>query len=227
MPDLGPPQEVAAIYSELAHCLDAQDEQGRIVGNARYGVYAFFDYDGEPIYVGQTAEMLRTRIRRHLTNRRTDAAAMSVLDPFEVLDIEMWPFWDLPARSSTPDGRKYIQDTLNSAEYTVYRRVLDNSQLKAVLNEKEIPVMELVPLPPSLRGRIVPNHVYELRKHPDIRIARRASTIASLARIISERTVKLGIRQTLLAQARRIEYLAAKRIAEFPANYRPPSDEDE
>jgi hypothetical protein len=69
--------------------------------------------------------------------------------------------------------------------------------------------------------------VHELRKHPDIRIARRASTIASLARIISERTVKLGIRQTLLAQARRIEYLAAMRIAEFPANYRPPSDDEE
>ena len=61
------------------------------VGNFRWGVYAFFDYDGEPIYVGQTNERLRSRIRRHLTNQRTDAVAMSVLDPFEVFEIEVWP----------------------------------------------------------------------------------------------------------------------------------------
>ena len=36
------------------------------VGDYRWGVYAFFDYDGEPIYGGQTNERLRTRIRRHL-----------------------------------------------------------------------------------------------------------------------------------------------------------------
>ena len=61
------------------------------IGNFKWGVYAFFDYDGEPIYVGQTNEKLRTRIRRHLTNQRTDAVAMSVLDPFEVFEIEVWP----------------------------------------------------------------------------------------------------------------------------------------
>ena len=61
------------------------------VSGVTNGVYAFFDYDGEPIYVGQTNEMLRTRIRRHLTNQRTDDVAMSVLDPFEVLEIEVWP----------------------------------------------------------------------------------------------------------------------------------------
>lgn len=64
---------------------------GAPVGNYRWGVYAFFDYDGEPIYVGQTNEQLRTRIRRHLTNQRTDAVAMSVLDPFEVFEIAVWP----------------------------------------------------------------------------------------------------------------------------------------
>lgn len=61
------------------------------VGAVKWGVYAFFDYDGEPIYVGQTRESLATRIRRHLTNQRTDAVAMSVLDPFEVKTIKVWP----------------------------------------------------------------------------------------------------------------------------------------
>ncbi|WBA81356.1 GIY-YIG nuclease family protein [Endozoicomonas sp. GU-1] len=64
---------------------------GQKVGNYKFGVYAFYDYEREPIYIGQTKESLRTRIRRHLTNRRTDAVAMSVLDPMEVYEIEVWP----------------------------------------------------------------------------------------------------------------------------------------
>jgi hypothetical protein len=49
-----------------------------------------------------------------------------------------------------------------------------------------------------------------------VRIARRASTIASLARVISERKVSRGLRQTLLTQARRLERLAAERLKDFP-----------
>ncbi|HEX7930811.1 MAG TPA: GIY-YIG nuclease family protein, partial [Sphingomicrobium sp.] len=77
-----PPFETEDLRANLARFLDAPfDIAGGAtmpVGNFRWGVYAFFDYDGEPIYVGQTNERLRTRIRRHLTNQRTDAVAMSV-----------------------------------------------------------------------------------------------------------------------------------------------------
>ena len=31
------------------------------------GVYAFYDFDGEPIYVGQTTEDFGTRIGRHVS----------------------------------------------------------------------------------------------------------------------------------------------------------------
>ena len=41
--------------------------------------------------MGQTKEKVSGRIGRHLTNQRTDAVAMSVLDPFEVYDIEVHP----------------------------------------------------------------------------------------------------------------------------------------
>src|SRR5690606_23380064 len=86
-----PPFETEDLRANLAAFLDTpfDDPAGHKVrvGNYKWGVYAFFDYDGEPIYVGQTNEMLRTRIRRHLTNQRTDAVAMSVLDPFEVYEI--------------------------------------------------------------------------------------------------------------------------------------------
>ena len=62
--------------------MDSAAENGKQIGNSKFGVYAFYDYDEEPIYVGQTRESLRQRIGRHLTNQRTDAVAMNVLDPF-------------------------------------------------------------------------------------------------------------------------------------------------
>ena len=75
-------EQLAAFYEQLF--LDTVTGTLRKIGNFTWGVYAFFDYDGEPIYVSQTKERVRTRIGRHLTNQRTDAVAMSVLDPFEV-----------------------------------------------------------------------------------------------------------------------------------------------
>ena len=69
-----PPFETEDLRENLAKLLDTpfpEEDAGALpVGNYRWGVYAFFDYDGEPIYVGQTNERLRTRIRRHLVFRR-------------------------------------------------------------------------------------------------------------------------------------------------------------
>ena len=201
------PADVAAIRAEIDAFLNTKDKEGRVVGHAKCGVYAFFDYDGEPIYVGQTSEKLRVRIRRHLTNHRTDAVAMNVLDPFEVAEVEMWPYFDL--------AKEDEKATLGAAESTVYQRVLAASSFNAVLNEKSIPQIEAIELPQSVRKRIIPAGIYEARSHADVRIARRASTIASLARVISERQVSSGLRRTLLTQAKRLERLASQREAEM------------
>ena len=210
MPKLGVPADVEAIRRAIADALDQVDDLGRKVGDSRFGVYAFFDYDGEPIYVGQTKEKLRVRIRRHLTNHRTDAVAMNVLDPFEVADIEMWPLWDLQDLEAAEASQR-----LNAAEYSVFQQVLVKSSFNAVLNEKDIAVLDIVQLPPSVKTRIIPPDLFESRKHPDVRIARRASTIASLAKVISERDVSPGLRRTLVTQARRLEHLAARRFDDF------------
>lgn len=208
----GVPQDVAEIRSEIRKFLNTVAPNNVKIGNARWGVYAFFDYDGEPIYVGQTNEKLRSRIGRHLTNQRTDAVAMNVLDPFEVAEIEVWPLWELQERDS---GNPEAKRILNSAEYTVFQDVLNRSTFSAVLNEADIAPTEMLQLPISFRGKIIPQHLYEHRKHPDIRIARRATTIAALARVISEREVSTGLRRTLVTQAKRLENLASKRFAEL------------
>ena len=156
-----PPHEVRAIRALITEALNTVDSQGRRVGDAKHGVYLFYDYDGEPIYVGRTYEKLRTRIRRHLTNQRTDAAAMSVLDPFEVAEIEMWPLWDLEQVS-----RQEALPRLINLEYSVYQKALNDSVFTALLNEKDIPTAETIELPASYRISIIPEEVRRLRSHP-------------------------------------------------------------
>jgi len=135
---------------------------------------------------------------------------MNVLDPFEVADIRVWPL-DV---SAIPEDQRRAY--LDRAEFTVYQKVIGESKLGAVLNEKAPRRTELINLPKSYARRIIPDTIFPHRKHADVRIARRAATIASLARRISERSVKRGLRTTLLTQAKRLERLAEARLREFP-----------
>ena len=208
-----PPFETEDLRANLAAFLDTPfdlpDGPAVPVGNFRWGVYAFFDYDGEPIYVGQTNERLRSRIRRHLTNQRTDAVAMSVLDPFEVFEIEVWP---LPHLQDAPRSDTTARQHLDALERLITERAVVNSQFKAILNEKDPPPGGLaVEAPTSLRRRIVSERVHELRSHPDFRLARRALILSRLAQVISERKVQGGLRRVLLVQAKRLQWLAARR----------------
>jgi hypothetical protein len=205
------PEDVAAIRAEIRKFFSVRATNGKRIGSYKHGVYAFYDYDGEPIYVGRTEEQLSSRISRHLTNQRTDAVAMNVLDPFEVAHIEVWPL-DEQMQGLSSKERKAL---LDRAEYTVFEKVLKESALSAVLNEKEIGARNQVALPESHRQCIIPDSIFRHRKHPDVRIARRATTIANLARVISERDVSAGLRRTLLTQARRLERLAAQRVREL------------
>ncbi len=135
---------------------------------------------------------------------------MNVLDPFEVAEIRVWPL-DL-SKMTRDQQREY----LDRAEFTVFQKVIRESKLGAVLNEKPPRQTQLIELPKSYARRIIPESIYPHRKHPDIRIARRAATIASLARRISERSVQRGLRNTLLTQAKRLERLAEARLKDFP-----------
>lgn len=193
------------------------------IGSYKWGVYAFFDYDGEPIYVGQTNEMLRTRIRRHLTNRRTDAVAMNVLDPVEVCHVEVWPLPQYQSVKKDDVDAKKAKAHLNALEYTIFQKCIEQSAFKAILNEKEPPApTDPVQPPPSFRGKVVTEEVSRLRDHPDLRIARRASVMARLAQIISERKVQKGLRRALLTQAERLRWLAEQRYS-----HAADSDEDD
>lgn len=195
----------------LKQALDETDDQGRAWSNAKWGVYAFYDYDGEPIYVGQTNERLRTRVRRHLTNQRTDAVAMRILDVFEVAEMELWPLWDMEQAGA---GDTSAKARLNATEYSAYLQAIERSKFKAILNEKIPPLSQPIDLPPSRRFPLVSDETRAERGHPDVRIARRAETISRLAAVAHERgEVSDGLRRVLVIQAVRLAFISAMRLA--------------
>ncbi len=185
--------------------------------NKCIGVYAFYDYDGEPIYVGQTWEDFGTRVGRHLRGQRTDTLAYRILDPFEVAEIELFPAEN--ARS-LPKAEKTA--AIDALEYSVYLTAIEQSKYKAILNEKIPPVSPRIQLSRSYRFTLVPDDMRADREHPDIRIARRAETLARVAAVAHERgEVSAGLRRVIVIQAVRLADLAAARLAYAEGRPRP------
>ncbi|MCD1626816.1 GIY-YIG nuclease family protein [Seohaeicola saemankumensis] len=217
-----PPFETAELRSSLGKFMrsdfvDPVTGLTNKIGSFTWGVYAFFDYDGEPIYVGQTKESVSGRVGRHLTGQRTDAVAKSVLDPLEVKDIQIWPlpqFKGVTAKKK-PLEHKIATQHLNALEYLIHQKLIAESRFNAILNEKDPPVPKMVVTEPaSFKGRIVSNAVIEIRGHPDFRISRRAMVIARLSQGIAERKIdggEGGLRRVLLTQAKRLQWLADQR----------------
>lgn len=202
---------------------EALSEEIKVTGVAKklnncVGVYAFYDYDGEPIYVGQTFEDFGTRIGRHLRGQRSDTLAYRILDPFEVAEMELYPTEYLRVD-------KDRKAKLDAVEYSVYVNAIKNSKYKAILNEKIPPKSTLVNLPISYRFNLIPDDMREDREHPDVRIARRAETLARVAAVAHERgEVSAGLRRVIVIQAVRLADLAAARLAYAEGRKRPPAN---
>ncbi len=220
-----PPRATKLIREQIKVFLQSNDpnEHGQYIGQATAGVYAFYDYDGEPIYVGQTSEGFGVRIGRHLTGQSSDAVAKFVLDPFEVADIEVWTVPGIGKLVATPAAKRKL---LNHYESTVYQRLRDQSRFKAVLNEEVPDEVDPAELPPSVRGRIIPFELWDDRVHADVRIARRASIVARLSQLISERQVKGGLRRTLHLQTQRLNWLTEKRLSDLGIEHAIPGGDE-
>jgi hypothetical protein len=139
---------------------------------------------------------------------------MHVLDPMEVAEVEIWPFWELRHGKEVPAvERAATRAMLHKAEFTVYQTLTQRAQVSHLLNEKVPKATASIDLPPSYRGSIISEDIRERMNHPDERFARRAATIANLAQVVKERDVSLGLRITLVTQAKRLELLAESRLA--------------
>jgi hypothetical protein len=198
---------------------------GRRLGSAKRAVYSFFDFDGEPIYVGQTIELLSTRLRRHLTGQRSDAVVNRVLDPMEVAFIEVYPLWDLEEMD-----KRAVRPHIDAAELALHAKVVAESPIGAVLNEKDprplAPGIAPFELPAPHRVRVVSEGSWERLAHRDERIARRAAQLAALSNVIRERQVSPGLRRTQVVQARRLLRLAEARFEEVMGALTPAEREE-
>lgn len=71
----------------------AQEYRSKALGalTNEIGVYALCDLDGQPIYVGQSVDGIRNRVRRHLTSARSDVIANRQIDVWEIAFVWAWP----------------------------------------------------------------------------------------------------------------------------------------
>lgn len=192
------------------------------LGGCKWGVYAFFDFANEPIYVGQTREGLSVRVNRHLTNQRTDAVAMRILDPAEVAEVRVWPLWHLHdqwvafSKAEKAAHQSEFMAELNNFEHAAYAAAVRGSKFAAILNEKIPPLVGDEPdLPEAFSGELYDGEQLKVLGNADVRIARRAEAVSRLADVARERGgVSAGLRRAIVIQAVRLTYLSAVRLAE-------------
>jgi hypothetical protein len=126
----------------------------------------------------------------------------------------MWDLEDMSAEEAKP--------MVQRAERTLYLQVIENSTtIKAVLNEKVPEVLASIDLPEPVTADLIPAESRKRLSHKDVRLAQRAAKTAELAAIVRERQVSLGLRQTLVTQARRLLLLAEARDAEVRSQLTP------
>jgi hypothetical protein len=65
----------------------------------KIGVYVLCDLDQVPIYVGQSVDGIRARVRRHLTSARSDIIANRQIDVWEIAWV-----WAFPVEDRTEIG---------------------------------------------------------------------------------------------------------------------------
>jgi hypothetical protein len=101
---------------------------------------------------------------------------------------------------------------LNSLERAVFLQLVEASRFGKILNEKDPPDVTVCAVPEPIEYDIIPEEVLTAREHPDVRIARRAQTLARLSAIISGREVAGGLRRAMVTQAERLVWLSRERF---------------
>lgn len=100
------------------------------------GVYALCDLDAQPIYVGQSVDGIRTRVRRHLTSARSDVIANRQIDVWEIAYVWAWPVAD--------------RDQINALEHAVFntfdaeQRLMNGKNLAATLDDVAWPEVQKI-----------------------------------------------------------------------------------
>lgn len=167
------------------------------------GVYALCDLDEVPIYVGQSTDGIRARVRRHLTSARSDIIANRQIDVWEVAFVWAWPVEDVA--------------DVNAVEAALFHEFDKRSRL---MNGSVPPPPTGTPsIPARVRLQVLPDDEIVQRREARYRFPRQALQVASLLDYILETYDKKHLRRSLHAHFERMqryyENFQGELIAEF------------
>jgi hypothetical protein len=123
------------------------------------GVYILCDLDNLPIYVGQSNDGIRARVRRHLTSARSDVIANRQLDVWEVAFVRGYPLPDM--------------DVISIVEGFLFHKYHSQSPLmNGTIPQNPGKLSFELKEPQSIQ--ILPDDEIEDRKRPEVRLPRQA-----------------------------------------------------
>ena len=144
---------------------------------AAKGVYALCDLDKLPIYIGQSKDGIRTRVRRHLTSARSDVIANRHLDVWEV--SEVWA-WEVPTDDELIESVQAQNAAIDELEHQLIQYF--NAQ-NALVNGK-LPdfaaLNAITPPEPHQKVQVLDDTVRKSRLEPINRMPRQASQLRDL-----------------------------------------------
>jgi hypothetical protein len=163
------------------------------------GVYALCDLDEVPIYVGQSVDSIRARVRRHLTSARSDIIANRQIDVWEVAFVWAWPLIDT--------------NQIADVEAELFWRFDPQSRLM----NGTVPMRpkKRVCVPDRLQLQVLPDDEINLRKEPRQRFPRQMRQIESLLDYILQTYDKPHLRRSLHAHVERLDRYYANFQGDF------------
>lgn len=131
------------------------------------GVYALCDLDEVPIYVGQSVDGIRARVRRHITSARSDIIANRQVDVWEIAYVWAWP---------VERDQKDIISVLEAYLFHVFhgQSPLMNGSIPS--NPGEPPFL----VQPPIKVQLLPDEEITNRKRIEVRLPRQASHFTAL-----------------------------------------------
>ena len=177
------------------------------------GVYALCDLDGVPIYVGQSKDGIRARVRRHLTSARSDIIANRQIDPWEIAFVQAFPVEevaDIPKLEASLFAKFHKEKPLmNGSIPVVHGRVL-----------KRLPR-------PTETVQMLPNDEIRVRKDPALRLPRQIEHIGRLVDHILTVKDSPQLRRSLAAHFDRLDAYREAFLKAGPAIRRGAGEEEE
>ena len=129
------------------------------------GCYILTDLDDIPIYVGQSKDGIRTRVRRHLTSARSDIIANRQIDVWEISGV-----WAYPVKKKSD---------IDQLEASLFYNFDNQSQLMNGQTPTIATGGVVIPKPSEVI-RVISDEDLSERLNPEVRLPRQAQHYANL-----------------------------------------------